>query len=103
MRELVTLHCPAHQSCVQANTDDSILMCAQGCAFPVQNGIARFVSPENYASSFGLQWNAFEKTQLDSFTGTTISRDRLRRISGGDLEIFRGRLVLEAGCGAGRF
>ena len=42
-------------------------------------------------------------TQLDSFTGTSISRDRLARCLGGSLEVVRGKQVLEAGCGAGRF
>jgi SAM-dependent methyltransferase len=56
-----------------------------------------------YTSAFGLQWKAFQKTQLDSYTGITISRDRLTRCLGGTLEIVRGKSVLEAGCGAGRF
>lgn len=77
--------------------------CAHGCRYPIVDGIARFVPQENYAASFGLQWNAFRRTQLDSFTKTTLSRDRLARIAGGSLEVFRGQDVLEAGCGAGRF
>jgi SAM-dependent methyltransferase len=74
-----------------------------GDSFPVLRNIPRFVLADNYASSFGLQWNAFRKTQLDSFTGLTISRDRITRISGGSLNIFKDKNVLEAGCGAGRF
>jgi len=74
-----------------------------GEIFPVINHIPRFVSAENYAAAFGLQWNTFRKTQLDSFTGIPISAERLKRIAGGELDIFRGRNVLEAGCGAGRF
>jgi len=66
-------------------------------------GIPRFVQSEKYASSFGLQWNAFRRTQLDSFTGLTISRDRLTRLMGGSLDVLAGKSVLEAGCGAGRF
>jgi SAM-dependent methyltransferase len=43
-------------------------------------------------------------TQLDSFTGHPISRDRLRRCLGDALwQTLRGRDVLECGCGAGRF
>jgi SAM-dependent methyltransferase len=66
-------------------------------------GIPRFVSSDNYAAAFGVQWKAFRKTQLDSFTGTTITRDRLARCLGGSLDAVRSKLVLEAGCGAGRF
>jgi SAM-dependent methyltransferase len=78
------------------------ISCPRGCSFPVINNIPRFVSADNYASSFGLQWNTFRKAQLDSYTRTTISRDRLSRILGG-LDWLKGKTVLEAGCGAGRF
>ena len=67
------------------------------------NGIPRFVPLDNYASSFGLQWNEYRIAQLDSQTGLTISRDRLMRLMGGSLNILKGKKVLEAGCGAGRF
>jgi SAM-dependent methyltransferase len=65
--------------------------------------VIRAVAGDSYSTSFGLQWNAFRRTQLDSVTGTTISRDRLTRVLGGSLEPVAGRLVLEVGCGAGRF
>ncbi|PJF37881.1 MAG: class I SAM-dependent methyltransferase, partial [Phototrophicales bacterium] len=58
---------------------------------------------DNYASSFGIQWNHYRLTQLDSHTGTTLSRDRLVRCLGGSLDVVKGKRVLEAGCGAGRF
>jgi SAM-dependent methyltransferase len=70
---------------------------------PVVRGIPRFVDSANYASGFGLQWNTFRKTQLDSHTGLTISKDRLTRCLGGSLDVLRGKSVLEVGCGAGRF
>jgi SAM-dependent methyltransferase len=74
-----------------------------GKSFPVVNHIPRFAESNNYALSFGLQWNKFSKTQLDSYTGTSISSDRLKRICGGDLNLFEGKRVLELGCGSGRF
>jgi 2-polyprenyl-3-methyl-5-hydroxy-6-metoxy-1,4-benzoquinol methylase len=60
-----------------------------------------------YADAFGLQWKTYRKTQLDTYTKTTLSRDRARRCLGdecwralhGDEEMN----VLEVGCGAGRF
>jgi SAM-dependent methyltransferase len=70
---------------------------------PVVGRIPRFEDSGNYAAAFGLQWNAFRKTQLDSHTGTTISRDRLVRAVGGTLDVVAGKSVLEVGCGAGRF
>jgi SAM-dependent methyltransferase len=71
--------------------------------YPVRGGIPRFVPSENYASSFGLQWNRFRETQLDSRSGLTISRDRFHAYSGWTPDELRGARVLDAGCGAGRF
>jgi SAM-dependent methyltransferase len=101
MQAPVTLVCPTHAEDLEPAGAE--LRCPRGCAFPVVGGIARFVRDEGYAGSFGLQWRTFRRTQLDSHTGTTISRERLERIAGGSLEGFRGRTVLEVGCGAGRF
>lgn len=98
---VVELNCKKHQMPLRLNGGE--LSCEKGCSFQIINGIARFVPAANYASSFGLQWNTYKKTQLDSFTGISISGDRLMRIAGGSLEVFRGKKVLEAGCGAGRF
>lgn len=99
--------CPAHRSPLMAGDlradQPGEIRGSCGCAFPVVRGIPRFVGSANYADAFGLQWNAFAKTQLDSHTGTTISRDRLTRCLGGSLDCLRGTRVLEVGCGAGRF
>jgi len=79
------------------------LACPSGCETPIVRGIPRFVPSEGYAAAFGWQWTRFRRSQLDSHTGTTISRDRLVRCLGGSLDVVRGKSVLEAGCGAGRF
>lgn len=79
------------------------LHCQHGCSTPVSSGVPRFVSTENYAMAFGRQWNTYRLTQLDSYTGTTISRDRLTRCLGVSLDTLEGKSVLEVGCGAGRF
>ncbi len=52
---------------------------------------------------FGVQWNRFAKTQLDSVSGQSISKDRFLRFTGWKPEDLEGRTVLDAGCGAGRF
>lgn len=100
--------CPAHGTALVLDgaerlKDASVLTCPRGCHFPVVGGIPRFTSATNYASAFGLQWKTFQKTQLDSYTGLTISQDRLARCLGGSLDHVRGKSVLEVGCGAGRF
>jgi SAM-dependent methyltransferase len=80
------------------------LVCPRGDSFSWRNGIPRFVSDEDYAGSFGIQWNTYRLTQLDSHTGTTASRDRARRCIGEeDWRRLEGMQVLECGCGAGRF
>jgi SAM-dependent methyltransferase len=65
--------------------------------------LPRFVSADNYANSFGYQWNRHARTQLDSHTGLPISRDRLLAAIGPGAETLSGLRVLEAGSGAGRF
>lgn len=70
--------------------------------FLFKNKIIRFSSYENYAESFGFQWNIFRKTQLDSFVNKSISRDRLYEATGWNTNL-KGQNILEAGSGAGRF
>jgi SAM-dependent methyltransferase len=106
-RLLEILACPACQRDLRwASQDgcDGDLSCS-GCAtrYAVRDGIPRFVPSENYADNFGLQWNHFDKTQLDSHTGTDISRRRLEESTGWDWSAMKGKLVLDVGCGAGRF
>src|SRR5919199_188951 len=79
--------------------DSHYLICPQGCRVPVVNGIPRFVDSSNYASAFGLQWNRFRRTQLDSYTGTTISRDRLAGALGGPPDVVSGKRVVGGGLG----
>lgn len=77
----------------------------EGCAtqFPVLAQVPRFVNEEFYSGSFGFQWNQFARTQLDSASGTTRSRDTFVQKTGWSLDDLRGKLVLDAGCGMGRF
>ncbi len=70
---------------------------------PVINDIPRFVPSGSYASLFGDQWKQYKKTQLDSYSGSPITETRLDRCLGDLKDNLKGKLVLEAGCGAGRF
>lgn len=100
---MIQLFCPSHRTLLNAGERPNALVCPHGCNYDVVDGIPRFVASEAYAEAFGLQWRRFRKTQLDSYTGTSVSRDRLVRCLGGNLKAIEGRTVLEAGCGAGRF
>ena len=83
--------------------DGNNLTSESGENFNIQNLIPRFVSSENYSAAFGIQWNKFQKTQLDSYTKTNITEKRLQTAIGIPLTELRGKKILEAGSGAGRF
>ena len=87
-----------------AEIESGTLACAGcGAQYPIVAFVPRFVAPENYSSSFGFQWNRFRHTQLDSFTGQPITRDRFFAQSGWAAGDMTGRWTLDLGCGAGRF
>ncbi len=72
--------------------------------FNIHKGIARFVnSSVSYADSFGLQWNEFRKEQLDSYSGLPITENRFWENTKWNRSELATKIVLEAGCGAGRF
>lgn len=74
-----------------------------GQRYPIVAGIPRFVQREGYAETFGFQWRAFARTQLDSVSGQPISAQRFWRATAWEPEGLRGQYVLDVGCGAGRF
>lgn len=71
-------------------------------SYPVTGGIPRFVSSDNYARGFGLQWNLHRQTQYDSYTGVPVSETRFFEESRWDRDL-QGHVVLEVGSGSGRF
>jgi SAM-dependent methyltransferase len=98
--------CPADGQALAAA--DGNLVCARGHEWRTRLGIPRMIPGEQtYADAFGLQWNVYRKTQLDSYSGMPLSRDRARRCLGEEawnlLHRHSGTDVLEVGCGAGRF
>lgn len=74
-----------------------------GMVYPISNGIARFVPMDNYAASFGYQWNRFRREQIDTYNGTTLSAERLWTETGWDKAALKGKWMIDVGCGAGRF
>ncbi|MDQ6879825.1 MAG: class I SAM-dependent methyltransferase [Candidatus Dormibacteraeota bacterium] len=69
----------------------------------VVSGVWDFGPADDYAENFGDQWSRFRHTQLDSCNGTTISRRQFELVTGWSPDDMRGQVVLDAGCGAGRY
>jgi 2-polyprenyl-3-methyl-5-hydroxy-6-metoxy-1,4-benzoquinol methylase len=94
--------CPECGSALEWREHD--LHCSPGCgkSVPIASGIPRFVQSDTH-ENFSIQWRKFWDVQLDSKNGSTESRDRLLAQSGLRPEDFAGKLILEVGCGAGRF
>jgi len=80
-----------------------ILGAPSGNSYPIIDGIPRFVKVEDYTASFGIQWSRFARTQLDSVAGSNYSRSRFEAEVGWDEKWAKGKWILDAGCGAGRF
>ena len=88
----------------RGDIDTGVLVNADGSAeYPVKGGIPRFVPASNYADNFGMQWNHFARTQLDSHSGHPISTERFWHATGWDPAELKGKWVLDVGCGSGRF
>jgi ubiquinone/menaquinone biosynthesis C-methylase UbiE/uncharacterized protein YbaR (Trm112 family) len=102
MNYFIDLLCPNCNSALSAGSGS--LVC-QECttSVPIISGIPRFVPPGNYSESFGLQWNRFAKTQLDSAQGTNRSRQRFETETSWTSQDLKDKIVLDAGCGSGRF
>ncbi|HSN97365.1 MAG TPA: class I SAM-dependent methyltransferase [Candidatus Nanopelagicales bacterium] len=78
------------------------LACEGGHRFGSVEGILQLCEASNYADSFGREWLAYTRTQVDRWNGTTISRDRFFQYTGWPRDL-SGQTVLEAGSGSGRF
>lgn len=76
---------------------------APGARHPIVNGIPRFVSSDLYVGSFSFEWNTHTNTQLDAWRGDKSSEEQFVAKTGYSPEDLRGKLVLDAGVGAGRY
>ena len=95
---LPILRCPVCGSSLQQQQ--------QGCRcsscqreFPLVRGVLRFVDASNYADSFSYQWHRFSRTQLRA----EFSERNFQRKTGLRVEDLQGKVVLDVGCGMGRF
>lgn len=106
------LVCPGCQKALDLRVDvrrgldvlEGALRCP-GCVrdYPIVRGVPRFVDSGAYAASFGRQWHWFRTVQLDSQSGRRESERALAATTGWSDAEYSGRLVLDAGVGAGRY
>ena len=71
--------------------------------YPIVRGIPRFVSGDRYVKSFSFEWNVHDRTQLDIFRSDCPSEREFVAKTAFSPEFLEGKLVLDAGVGAGRY
>lgn len=75
--------------------------------FNIRNGIPRFVEGKNYSDSFGFQWNRWSTVQFERenkgtpMEGFTLAK--FLKISKFKKEKIDNKILLDLGCGSGRF
>ena len=69
--------------------------------YPIINYIPRFVEINNYASSFGFEWNKYSNLRSDKYNKTKIIHNTVLNRTGWNEDSIRRKLLLECGCGAG--
>lgn len=78
-----------------------------GHQYPIINGVPRFVDREIYAQSFGYEWRKWSRVQFEAENaGRRMSghtRKMFEAITGFSRADLEGKLVVEFGCGPGRF
>lgn len=81
---------------------ESEARCVNHHTWRSKDGVLSFAPEDNYARSFGFQWTRFNRLQMDS-KERRESEETLRRKTGLTPDDVRGKVVLDAGCGMGRF
>jgi 2-polyprenyl-3-methyl-5-hydroxy-6-metoxy-1,4-benzoquinol methylase/uncharacterized protein YbaR (Trm112 family) len=72
--------------------------------YPVRDGIPRFVTEaENYGENFAFEWLRWGRVQIDRHARHRLSTERFLADSRWPADWLPGKLLLDAGCGAGRF
>lgn len=96
-------HCPESGEPLRRQGDELVSVSGVGPRWPIVRGVPRFVASDQYLRSFSFEWNTHDRTQLDSDTGSDSSGRVFQQKTNLSAEQVRGRLVLDAGVGAGRF
>jgi SAM-dependent methyltransferase len=75
--------------------------------YKIHNGVPRFVSEENYTSSFGYEWKKWSRIQFeDENKGKPMEGHTLKMFTAvtefSEAEV-NNKMIVEFGCGSGRF
>lgn len=70
--------------------------------FPILRGVPRFVAGDGYTRSFSFEWTVHRRTQLDTETSHE-SEATFSLKTGWTKQDLDGKVVLDVGCGMGRF
>lgn len=90
------LLCPKCREPLGQAQADALRCTSCGALYPIVHGVPRLAG-ESYVESFGRQWNRYDVARPEEDL-------RVFRIKTGiDPESLRGKLVLDAGCGGGRY
>jgi SAM-dependent methyltransferase len=92
------LRCPACRAELEPASETASSLCCKGCgsSYAVERGVPRLAG-ETYVASFGRQWNRYDVARDEEDEATFAVKTG---IAPRDLN---GRLVLDAGCGGGRY
>ena len=93
-----------------ASQDDGDIICGKltcrSCrsVYQIREGIPRFVAlDQDYCTNFGFQWHRWRTLQIDRLSGHSLSTDRFFADSEWLPSSLKDKVILDAGCGAGRF
>src|SRR5438132_5712229 len=91
------LRCPNCRAGLDLVDNAASLRC-RGCAatYPIENGVPRLAG-DAYVASFGRQWNRYDVARDDEDEATFAVK------TGVEPPNLAGKLVLDAGCGGGRY
>ena len=95
---------PKNKNLLKKINDNYLIDSKTDEKFIIKNNIPRIISSNvDYAKMWGEQWGKYQLTQFDSYTKKNLSKDRLEFMLGNNIDILKGKKILEVGSGAGRF
>lgn len=71
--------------------------------YPIKNYIPRFVENDKYVGNFSYEWHKHKTTQLDSKLNNNETEETFRIKTGFNLKELNSKLIMDVGCGTGRF